>query len=90
MLLLDSYLPTLALTLGYLLIVWVGPRYMKRRPPYSCRAAMMLYNLGITILSFGMFSEVNGVSLDQEKGFCPCGAQSEGKGVFFYCCTCKV
>lgn len=59
MLLLDGYLPTLALTLGYLLIVWLGPRYMKHRQPYSCRGAMMLYNLGITILSFGMFSEVN-------------------------------
>lgn len=63
MLLLDSYLPTLALTMGYLLVVWVGPKYMRRRPPYSCRGAMMLYNLGITILSFGMFSEVNGASV---------------------------
>lgn len=60
MLLLDGYLPTLALTLGYLLVVWMGPRYMKHRQPYSCRGAMMLYNLGITILSFGMFSEVKG------------------------------
>lgn len=61
MLLLDSYLPTLALTLSYLLIVWAGPKYMKRRQPYSCRGAMMLYNLAITLLSFRMFSEVNGV-----------------------------
>uniref|UniRef100_H3DGL6 Elongation of very long chain fatty acids protein n=2 Tax=Tetraodon nigroviridis TaxID=99883 RepID=H3DGL6_TETNG len=58
MLLLDSYLPTLGLTLAYLLIVWVGPKYMKGRQAYSCRGAMMLYNLGITILSFGMFSEL--------------------------------
>lgn len=65
MLLLDSYLPTLALTLGYLLIVWLGPKYMKRRQPYSCRGAMMLYNLGITILSFGMFYEVNGPSVNK-------------------------
>lgn len=60
MLLLDSYPPTLGLTLAYLLMVWVGPKYMKGRQAYSCRAAMMLYNLGITILSFWMFSEVNG------------------------------
>lgn len=66
--LLDSYLPTLALTLGYLLIVWLGPKYMNRRQPYSCRGAMMLYNLGITILSFGMFSEVN------DPAVCLCGA----------------
>lgn len=65
MLLLDSYLPTLALTLGYLLIVWLGPKYMKRRQPYSCRGAMMLYNLGITILSFWMFSEVKGPSVNK-------------------------
>lgn len=62
MLLLDSYLPTLGLTLAYLLIVWVGPKYMKGRQAYSCRGAMMLYNLGITILSFGMFSEVSRAS----------------------------
>lgn len=62
MLLLDSYLPTLAFTVGYLLVVWVGPKYMKHRPPYSCRGAMMLYNLAITTLSLGMFCEVNGAS----------------------------
>lgn len=68
MLLLDGYLPTLALTLGYLLIVWLGPRCMKHRQPYSCRGAMMLYNLGITILSFGMFSEVNGPGVQKNRG----------------------
>lgn len=58
-LLLDTYLPTLALTVTYLLIVWTGPKYMKHRQPYSCRGAMMLYNLGLTLLSFYMFYEVN-------------------------------
>lgn len=58
-LLLDSYLPTGALTVMYLLIVWLGPKYMKHRQPYSCRGAMMLYNLGLTLLSFAMFYEVN-------------------------------
>lgn len=66
MLLLDGYLPTLALTLGYLLVVWMGPRYMKHRQSYSCRGAMMLYNLGITILSFGMFSEVKGPGVNKK------------------------
>lgn len=79
MLLLDSYLPTLALTLGYLLIVWVGPKYMNRRQPYSCRGAMMLYNLGITILSFGMFSEVNGASVNKNGGL---SMRSSGKKSF--------
>lgn len=59
MLLLDNYPPTLALTVVYLLIVWMGPKYMKHRQPYSCRGAMMFYNLGLTLLSFYMFYEVN-------------------------------
>lgn len=58
-LLLDNYLPTLALTVTYLLIVWTGPKYMKTRQPYSCRGILMLYNLGLTLLSFYMFYEVN-------------------------------
>uniref|UniRef100_A0A3Q3WQG1 Elongation of very long chain fatty acids protein n=1 Tax=Mola mola TaxID=94237 RepID=A0A3Q3WQG1_MOLML len=58
MLLLDSYPPTLALTVMYLLVVWMGPKYMKPRQPYSCRGVMMLYNLGLTLLSFYMFYEL--------------------------------
>lgn len=59
-LLLDHYPATFALTVLYLLIVWMGPKYMKHRQPYSCRGAMMIYNLGLTLLSFYMFYEVNG------------------------------
>lgn len=58
-LLLDNYPPTFALTVMYLLIVWTGPKYMKRRQPYSCRGLLVLYNLGLTLLSFYMFYEVN-------------------------------
>ncbi|XP_054886156.1 elongation of very long chain fatty acids protein 5 [Poeciliopsis prolifica] len=58
MLLLDSYLPTFALTVMYLLIVWMGPKYMKHRQPYSCRGLMVLYNLGVTCLSFYMWYEL--------------------------------
>lgn len=58
-LLLDDYLPTFALTVMYLLIVWMGPKYMKHRQPFSCRGILMLYNLGLTLLSFYMFYEVN-------------------------------
>lgn len=59
MLLLDNYIPTFALTVIYLLIVWLGPKYMKHRQPYSCRGPMVLYNLGLTLLSVYMFYEVN-------------------------------
>lgn len=58
-LLLDNYPPTFALTVMYLLIVWMGPKYMKHRQPYSCRGLMVLYNLGLTLLSLYMFYEVN-------------------------------
>lgn len=57
--LLDHYPTTFALTVVYLLIVWLGPKYMKHRQPYSCRGAMMIYNLGLTLLSFYMFYEVS-------------------------------
>lgn len=89
MLLLDGYLPTLALTLGYLLVVWMGPRYMKHRQAYSCRGAMMLYNLGITILSFGMFSEVKGPGVNKKWPFKGIYSSSFGsfglKGVWILC-----
>lgn len=43
----------------YLLIVWLGPKYMKHRQPYSSRGLLVLYNLGLTLLSFYMVYEVN-------------------------------
>ncbi|KAF3842170.1 hypothetical protein F7725_024121, partial [Dissostichus mawsoni] len=57
-LLLDNYPPTFALTVIYLLIVWKGPKYMKHRQPYSSRGLLVLYNLGLTLLSFYMFYEL--------------------------------
>ncbi|KAK1905121.1 Elongation of very long chain fatty acids protein 5 [Dissostichus eleginoides] len=57
-LLLDNYPPTFALTVMYLLIVWKGPKYMKHRQPYSSRGLLVLYNLGLTLLSFYMFYEL--------------------------------
>ncbi|XP_029305587.1 very long chain fatty acid elongase 5 [Cottoperca gobio] len=57
-LLLDNYPPTFALTVMYLLIVWMGPKYMKHRQPYSSRGLLVLYNLGLTLLSFYMFYEL--------------------------------
>ncbi|XP_054654273.1 elongation of very long chain fatty acids protein 5 [Dunckerocampus dactyliophorus] len=57
-LLLDNYSPTFALTLLYLVVVWTGPKYMKHRQPYSCRGALVLYNAGLTLLSFCMFYQL--------------------------------
>lgn len=57
-LLLDNYPPTFALTVFYLLIVWMGPKYMKNRQPFSCRGLLVVYNLGLTFLSLYMFYEL--------------------------------
>lgn len=55
----DNYLPTLAFSIMYLLIVWLGPKYMKNRQPFSCRGILVVYNLGLTFLSLYMFCEVS-------------------------------
>lgn len=57
--LLDSYLPTFFLTGAYLLCIWLGNKFMKNRPPFSLRPLLIVYNLGITLLSFYMLIEVS-------------------------------
>uniref|UniRef100_A0A9L0J9D4 Elongation of very long chain fatty acids protein n=1 Tax=Equus asinus TaxID=9793 RepID=A0A9L0J9D4_EQUAS len=57
--LLDNYIPTFICTAIYLLVVWLGPKYMKTRQPFSCRGILVVYNLGLTLLSLFMFYEVN-------------------------------
>ncbi|KAA0717638.1 Elongation of very long chain fatty acids protein 5 [Triplophysa tibetana] len=57
-LLLDDYIPTFTFTVFYLLIVWMGPKYMKNKQAYSCRALLVPYNLGLTLLSLYMFYEL--------------------------------
>lgn len=56
--LLDNYIPTFICSVIYLLIVWLGPKYMKNRQPFSCRRILVVYNLGLTLLSLYMFCEV--------------------------------
>lgn len=59
-LLLDSYTPTMVLTFIYLLIVYLGPKYMKNKTAYSLKNVLLLYNFGVTMLSFYMLVEVRG------------------------------
>lgn len=71
--LLDNYIPTFVCSAIYLLIVWLGPKYMKNRQPFSCRGILVVYNLGLTLLSLYMFYEVGhsyGVSFTEP---CRCG-----------------
>ncbi|XP_056616471.1 elongation of very long chain fatty acids protein 5 isoform X2 [Triplophysa dalaica] len=60
-LLLDDYIPTFTFTVLYLLIVWMGPKYMKNKQAYSCRALLVPYNLGLMLLSLYMFYEMMNV-----------------------------
>ncbi|XP_076829981.1 very long chain fatty acid elongase 5 [Brachyhypopomus gauderio] len=57
-LLLDNYPPTLAFSITYLFIVWVGPKYMKSRKAVSCGRILVVYNLALTLLSLYMFHQL--------------------------------
>ncbi|XP_060756064.1 elongation of very long chain fatty acids protein 2 [Neoarius graeffei] len=57
-LLLDSCTPTLVLTFIYLLIVYLGPKYMKNKMAYTLKNVLLLYNFGVTMLSFYMLVEL--------------------------------
>ncbi|KAM8778197.1 very long chain fatty acid elongase 5 isoform 2-T3 [Rhynchonycteris naso] len=77
--LLDNYIPTFICSVIYLLIVWLGPKYMKNRQPFSCRRILVLYNLGLTLLSLYMFCElVTGVWEGKYNFFCQ-GTRSAGE-----------
>uniref|UniRef100_A0A8C3X1C3 Elongation of very long chain fatty acids protein n=1 Tax=Catagonus wagneri TaxID=51154 RepID=A0A8C3X1C3_9CETA len=77
--LLDNYIPTLVCSILYLLIVWLGPKYMKNRQPFSCRGILVVYNLGLTLLSLYMFCElVTGVWEGKYNFFCQ-GTRSAGE-----------
>lgn len=56
---LDSYLPTFSLTVVYLLFIFLGTKFMQNRPALSLRGLLILYNLGVTMLSFYMLIEVS-------------------------------
>lgn len=57
-LLLDSYLPTVLFTLLYLLIVLLGPVFMRNRPAYSLKSVLAVYNFSVTLLSLYMLVEL--------------------------------
>ncbi|XP_012296966.1 very long chain fatty acid elongase 5 isoform X2 [Aotus nancymaae] len=56
--LLDNYIPTFICSVIYLLVVWLGPKYMRNKQPFSCRGILVVYNLGLTLLSLYMFCEI--------------------------------
>ncbi|KAG2467050.1 ELOV5 protein, partial [Polypterus senegalus] len=69
--LLDNYFPTFILSCFYFFVVWIGPKYMHNRQAFSCRTLLVLYNLGLTLLSLYMFIElVTGVWQGGYNFFC--------------------
>ncbi|XP_026175162.1 elongation of very long chain fatty acids protein 4-like isoform X2 [Mastacembelus armatus] len=54
----SSPFPTLALSCLYLLFLWVGPRYMKDRQPYTFRRTLIIYNFGMVVLNFYIGKEI--------------------------------
>ena len=56
--LMDSPLPTLAISSTYLLFLWLGPKYMKNREPFQLRKTLIVYNFSMVILNFFIFKEV--------------------------------
>jgi len=56
--LMHSPYPTLILTASYLLIVYLGPKYMASREAYSLKTFIIVYNFMLVLLSIYMFHEV--------------------------------
>ncbi|GFS10408.1 elongation of very long chain fatty acids protein [Elysia marginata] len=54
----DSPWPVWILTILYLVCVFVGPRIMRDRKPFSLQYFMVVYNLGLVVLSLYMFAEL--------------------------------
>ncbi|XP_012296960.1 very long chain fatty acid elongase 5 isoform X1 [Aotus nancymaae] len=77
--LLDNYIPTFICSVIYLLVVWLGPKYMRNKQPFSCRGILVVYNLGLTLLSLYMFCElVTGVWEGKYNFFCQ-GTRTAGE-----------
>ena len=55
----QSYVPTLCVVGIYLMIVVTGPRIMADRKPVNVQLPMLIYNLGLVLLSVYMFYQVS-------------------------------
>uniref|UniRef100_A0A452J128 Elongation of very long chain fatty acids protein n=1 Tax=Gopherus agassizii TaxID=38772 RepID=A0A452J128_9SAUR len=61
--LMQSPFPTLTISTLYLLTVWLGPKWMRRREPFQLRFLLISYNFGMVLLNFYIFKEVGLVFL---------------------------
>ena len=56
--LMSSYMPTLLLTVMYLLSIYVGIALMKNREPFKFKYTLFFYNAGLVGLNLHIFYEV--------------------------------
>jgi len=66
----------LTLTITYLIFVWLGPKYMRTRKAFSLQYLMVIYNIALVALSVYMFVEIILSVMDAGYGFL-CAPYSE-------------
>lgn len=54
----SSPFSTLAISCLYLLFLWLGPRYMQDRQPFTLRKTLIVYNFSMVVLNFYIAKEV--------------------------------
>jgi len=54
----DAYWKTWTGTAIYLLIVWLGPKFMENREPFKLRYPIVIYNAIMVVLNFHIFYEL--------------------------------
>ncbi|XP_016097894.1 elongation of very long chain fatty acids protein 4-like [Sinocyclocheilus grahami] len=54
----SSPLPTLGISVLYLLFLWVGPLYMQNREPFQLRKTLIVYNFSMVLLNFYICKEL--------------------------------
>lgn len=67
-LLVDSPGPTLLYTMLYLLIVWAGPKVMRKRKAFKLTWALVPYNLAMACLNAYIAIQVNTISCPPMMG----------------------
>ncbi|KAJ8274718.1 hypothetical protein COCON_G00093430 [Conger conger] len=56
--LMESPFPTLAISVLYLLFLWLGPKYMQHREPFQLRKTLIVYNFSMVVLNFYIWKEL--------------------------------
>lgn len=63
----DSPVPSALICLGYLVVVYLGPKFMANRPAYNIRELLLAYNFAMVLLSGYLFYEVDTLHLSSPR-----------------------